>query len=85
MRFQVTPKNADDIQQLYTSLTSPRMPGVNKVIDGKVISDVILRFAHVIEVIFLVAIIILLSSAPRHADRQHDQAVDLLATAARSR
>lgn len=61
--FQVTPKNADDIQQLFTSLNSPRMTGVNKVIDGKVISGVILRFAHVIEVIFLVAIIILLSSA----------------------
>jgi cell division transport system permease protein len=61
--FQVTPRNADDIQKLYVSLTSPRMRGVDKVIDGKVISGVILRFAHVIEVIFLVAIIILLSSA----------------------
>jgi cell division transport system permease protein len=61
--FEVTPKSADDIQKLYSSLVSPLPPGVQKVIDGKVYSNRILHFARVIEVIFLIAIIILLTSA----------------------
>ena len=61
--FQVTPKNADAIQKLYASLTHPLPAGVAKVIDGKTYSNRILHFARVIEIIFLVAIIILLTSA----------------------
>ncbi len=38
-------------------------PGVNNVIDGKVYSNRILHFARVIEIIFLIAIAILLTSA----------------------
>jgi cell division transport system permease protein len=61
--FEVTPKNADDIQTLYTSLAHPMLPGVSKVIDGKVYSNRILHFARVIEIIFSIAIVILLISA----------------------
>jgi cell division transport system permease protein len=61
--FQVTPKSADDIAQLYASLTHPLAPGVDKVIDGKVYSNRILHFAHAIEIVFSVAIVILLTSA----------------------
>jgi cell division transport system permease protein len=61
--IEVTPKNAEDIQQLYTSLERPRPAGVSKIIDGKSYSTRILHFARVIEIIFTVAIIVLLSSA----------------------
>ena len=61
--LEVTPKNADDIQQLYTSLVNPLPPGVQKVIDGKVLLEPDPPFARVIEIIFLIAISILLTSA----------------------
>ncbi len=61
--FQVVPRSADDIQKLYASLTHPLAPGVAKVIDGKVYSNRILHFAHAIEIVFSVAIVILLTSA----------------------
>ncbi len=61
--FEVTPKNADDIQKLYASLVSPRPLGVHSVIDGKRYSNKILHFARVIEIIFSIAIVILLTSA----------------------
>jgi cell division transport system permease protein len=61
--FEVTPKNPDDIQKLFTSLTNPKPAGVNLVIDGKRDSNRILHFARIIEIIFLVAIVILLTSA----------------------
>jgi cell division transport system permease protein len=61
--IEVTPKNAEDIQQLYTSLERPLPPGVSKIIDGKSYSTRILHFARVIEIIFTIAIIVLLSSA----------------------
>jgi len=61
--IEVTPKNAEDIQQLYMSLERPLPAGVSKIIDGKSYSTRILHFAKVIEIIFTVAIIILLGSA----------------------
>jgi cell division transport system permease protein len=61
--YEVTPKNADDIQKLYESLNNPRAPGVAQVIDGKVYSSRILQFARVIEIVFSIAIVILLVSA----------------------
>jgi len=61
--IEVTPKNAEDIQQLYVSLERPLPAGVSKIIDGKSYSTRILHFAKVIEIIFTVAIIILLGSA----------------------
>jgi cell division transport system permease protein len=61
--IEVTPKNAEDIQELYTSLARPLQPGVSKIIDGKSYSTRILHFARVIEIIFTIAIIVLLSSA----------------------
>ena len=61
--IEVTPKNAEDIQQLYMSLERPLPAGVSKIIDGKSYSTRILHFAKVIEIIFTVAIVVLLSSA----------------------
>jgi len=61
--FEVTPKNADDIQKLYSTLAHPLPPGVEKVIDGKSYSNRILHFARVVEIIFSIAIVILLTSA----------------------
>jgi len=61
--FEVTPKNADDIQMLYSKLVNPLPAGVHSVIDGKRYSNRILHFARVIEIIFSIAIVILLISA----------------------
>jgi cell division transport system permease protein len=61
--FEVTPRSADDIQKLYTSLSHPLPVGVQKIIDGKAYSNRILHFARVIEIIFSIAIVILLTSA----------------------
>ena len=60
--FHVTPVRAEDVQALYTSL-HPLAPGVHDVSDGKRISSRILHVAHWIEVIFTIAIAVLLISA----------------------
>jgi cell division transport system permease protein len=61
--LQVTPKNANDIQKLYSSLVRPLPVGVYKVIDAKSLSTRILHWARAIAIVFTVATIILLSSA----------------------
>jgi cell division transport system permease protein len=60
--FNVTPKKGENIQLLYQSL-HPLAPGVAEVVNDKKDSNKILHFAQVLAVIFLVAIIILLTSA----------------------
>lgn len=61
-QFKVTPKRAEDIQALFTSL-HPLAAGVADVQDGKRYSGRILHVAYVIEVIFVIAIAVLLASA----------------------
>ncbi len=58
----VTPKQGEDLQKLYASL-HPLAPGVEGVINDKHDSNRILHFASVVAVVFLVAIVILLTSA----------------------
>jgi cell division transport system permease protein len=59
----VTPTRGEDLQKLITSLQNPLMPGVAKVNNDKPTSNRILRFAHWVEAIFLIAVAILLVSA----------------------
>jgi cell division transport system permease protein len=61
-QFKVTPVKAEDIQALSASL-HPLPAGVHDVIDGKRYSSRILHFAHWIELIFIIAIVVLLTSA----------------------
>jgi len=61
-QFKVTPVKAENIQALSKSLR-PLPPGVHDVIDGKRYSNRILHFAHWIELIFIIAIAVLLTSA----------------------
>ena len=60
--IHVTPVKAEDIRALSASLR-PYAPGVQKVIDGKLLSSRVLQVAHVIEAIFTVATVILLIAA----------------------
>ncbi len=60
--FHVKPVKAEDIRALYVSL-HPLAPGVHDVIDGKRYSSRILHFAKWIEIIFTIAIAVLLTSA----------------------
>jgi cell division transport system permease protein len=56
----VTPDKGEDVDKLYASLTHPRPASVSKVLDGKQTSHRILQVAHVIEVVFTLATIVLL-------------------------
>jgi cell division transport system permease protein len=58
----VTPKRGEDLNKLYQSL-HPLLPGVKEVIHDTHDSNRILRFAHWVEAIFLIAVLILLTSA----------------------
>jgi cell division transport system permease protein len=59
--LEVTPNKAENVDKLYTSIVTPKKPpGVDKVNDGKKISHRILQVAHVIEVVFTVATLVLL-------------------------
>jgi cell division transport system permease protein len=56
----VTPDKAENVDKLYASLTGTnKAPFVDKVTDGKRISHRILQVAHVIEVVFTLATLIL--------------------------
>ncbi len=61
--FQIKPKNADEIHNLYVSLSHSHFAGVNSVVQLQGDSNRILHFAKAIEIIFSIAIVILLSSA----------------------
>jgi len=59
--LEVTPNKAENVDKLYQSIVTPKKPpGVDKVNDGKKISHRILQVAHVIEVVFTVATLVLL-------------------------
>jgi cell division transport system permease protein len=58
--LDVTPDRAEDLDKLYASLTGThKSPFVHNVADGKKISHRILQVAHVIEVVFTLATIVL--------------------------
>jgi cell division transport system permease protein len=60
-RMDVTPNKAENVDKLFDSLTSSQKPAyVDKVNDGKKISHRILQVAHVIEVVFTLATLVLL-------------------------
>jgi cell division transport system permease protein len=59
--LEVTPNRAENVDKLYESIILPhKPPGVDKVNDGKKISHRILQVAHVIEIVFTLATIVLL-------------------------
>jgi cell division transport system permease protein len=58
--FWVTPNKAENVDKLFNSLTHPKAPGVDRVTDGKKVSHRILQVAHVIEIVFTLATIVLL-------------------------
>jgi cell division transport system permease protein len=59
--LEVTPNKAENVDALFKSIVTPHKPaGVDKVNDGKKISHRILQVAHVIEVVFTVATLVLL-------------------------
>jgi cell division transport system permease protein len=56
-----SPNRAENVDKLYSSIILPHKPaGVDKVNDGKRISHRILQVAHVIEIVFTLATIVLL-------------------------
>ena len=58
--LQVTPNRAENVDQLYDSVSGAhRAAFVDKVTDGKRISHRILQVAHVIEVVFTLATLVL--------------------------
>ena len=59
--LEVSPDRAENVDKLYNSIILPhKPPGVDKVNDGKRISHRILQVAHVIEIVFTLATIVLL-------------------------
>jgi cell division transport system permease protein len=59
--LDVTPDRGEHVDLLYNSIVLPHKPGgVGKVNDGKRISHRILQVAHVIEIVFTVATLVLL-------------------------
>jgi cell division transport system permease protein len=65
--FEITPRRAEDVPtigpDLRREMRAGKLPGVTKVNDGKETSRRILRVARVIEVVFLAAVLILLSAS----------------------
>ncbi|HEY0415514.1 MAG TPA: permease-like cell division protein FtsX [Gaiellaceae bacterium] len=58
--FAVTPDKAEDVDKLYNSLAGTnKAPFVDRVTDGKRVSHRILQVAHVIEVVFTLATLVL--------------------------
>ena len=58
--LEVTPNKAENVDKLFFDLTHPKPAGVDKVNDGKKLSHRILQVAHVIEIVFTLATIVLL-------------------------
>ena len=58
--LEVTPNKAENVDKLFHDLTTPKPAGVDKVNDGKKLSHRILQVAHVIEIVFTLATIVLL-------------------------
>jgi cell division transport system permease protein len=60
--WEITPNRAEDVEAIATSL-EPLPPGVDKVTYGKQTADRILRVARVIEIVFLAAVLVLLTAS----------------------
>ena len=58
--LEVTPNKAENVDKLFYDLTHPKPAGVDKVNDGKKLSHRILQVAHVIEIVFTLATVVLL-------------------------
>jgi cell division transport system permease protein len=59
-QLRITPNKAENLDKLFASLTGGNKPAfVDKVTDGKKISHRILQVAHVIEVVFTLATLVL--------------------------
>jgi len=59
-QLRITPNKAENLDKLFASLTGANKPAfVDKVTDGKKISHRILQVAHVIEVVFTLATLVL--------------------------
>ena len=58
--FDVTPKRGEDTEDIALAVKGAKLPGVDEVRWGKEVSQRILQIARAIQVVFLVAIIILL-------------------------
>jgi Cell division protein len=58
--LEVTPNKAENVDKLFFDLTHPKPAGVDKVNDGKKLSHRILQVAHVIEIVFTLATVVLL-------------------------
>ena len=58
--FDVTPKRGEDTEDIALAVKGAKLPGIDEVRWGKEVSQRILQIARAIQVVFLVAIIILL-------------------------
>src|SRR5262245_3058209 len=61
--LEVLPTKGEYVEDVYASLINPKPAGVDKVNDGKRVSKRILQVAHVIEVVFTIATLVLLVAA----------------------
>jgi cell division transport system permease protein len=61
--YEITPKRAEEVKQLSTSIRAEKFAGVDRVKDGQQTSKRILQVARVIEVVFLVAVVVLLAAS----------------------
>jgi cell division transport system permease protein len=61
--YEITPKRAEEVKQLSTTIRAQKFAGVERVKDGQQTSKRILQVARVIEVVFLVAVIVLLAAS----------------------
>ncbi len=61
--FQVTPLRADDLKQISADIRTQKFVGVETVKDGQKLSKRILSVARVIELVFLIAVLVLLGAS----------------------
>ena len=61
--FQVTPLQADDLKQISADIRTQKFVGVETVKDGQKLSKRILSVARVIELVFLIAVLVLLGAS----------------------
>ena len=61
--FQITPRQADDLKQISADIRAQKFVGVETVKDGQKLSKRILSVARVIELVFLIAVLVLLGAS----------------------
>ncbi|MEX2210708.1 MAG: permease-like cell division protein FtsX [Gaiellaceae bacterium] len=57
--FEVSPRQAEDVRLISTTIREAGLPGVQKVRDGEKVADSILRVAKVVSGFFLAAVLVL--------------------------